>query len=217
MKDEPFTPQRETFFTNQMEDRRFWLLGFPALLYLWGLARRDPQDIDLALLTLVVAFPVWCAWTLWRVTGRFPAEDSWRAVAVLVYGGAAWLALPFFLLMGANLGLAVFFPLLLAAYCWAFIVAYRPRVQMAPRPRAWLLAGAAVICGLWIAVLVTADAIILRNPDSHAIGMDLDRLFVGLTALLIPLAAFLAVRLTRSALKGFVLPPPITAESLLAD
>jgi hypothetical protein len=215
MQNEPFTPRnpdRSTSLGMQAEK----LVGLPPLFFAFGLYKNDPDMYAIAFITWAIGYFVWGLWALWRVADRFPRDDVWRAVAILVYGGAPWLVAPLpGALIGGRAGACIAFLPIFAGGVWAFVTAGNLSPDPpAPQRRAWLLWGSTAICALWAGVGGLVSALLITHPHSDG---TVYYPFVGLAAAIglanLPLAALLG----RSAFRGFTPHWPLTAESLLAD
>jgi hypothetical protein len=216
MKNEPFTPPPNTALSVEWMQDRDELVGLPALIYLWGAFSGSVEILGWALAIWALGFAVWCLWTCWKAADRWPKEDTWRAVATLVYGGAPWLLSP---VVGAirpeRLGLTLAFPLIFVPAIWAIFLARRRGLPLLPpKRRARFVGGAAALSGVWIVVLALLAMVFWdRGSQSQFASQPLADLFVALTLI----AAFLAVQLGRNAIKGFTPHRPLTAEAILAD
>lgn len=212
MKYEPFTTPPDPWTRAVWENDRVEILLLPVLVWFVGLFQRDGALSVLALMAWAVAFGIWCLWTMWRVTDRFPADDNWRAVATLVYGGAAWLLLPAISFLPEALRRVIAFPFVFAPGAWALIAARRPRLPPLRRGRrAILLAGAALVSLAWVVVFAAAAWLRRRSP---AVAPAFPS---WLAIPVIPLGLFLATMLARSAARGFTPKRQPTAESLLSE
>ena len=204
MKNEPFTPPPNQWMKWTWQYDRDELVLLPVGVYLWGLFHWDTESFGWAMALWGLAFIIWCLWTTWRVADRDPKEDVWRAVATLVYGGGAWLLAVPASRLPLPLGLAIAFPVVFALTIWAIVAARRKGLALLPRRRrAWLLGGAAALCGLWAAL---AGALLITD------GRD----FRWVAALIIAINTALGVLLIRQAIRGFSPPPPMTTEAILA-
>lgn len=192
----------------------FRLFLFPGIAYAAGLISGSDIAHVVALLSWPVIFLCSALWGVWRITDRQPADDLWRAVAIYVFGSAAWLLVP--ILYGftpsASVFYAVTFPLVFALGCWALIAARREDPPaLPPSRRAAMLWIAILVCAIWMLALAAPIYGHLRRPDVWPTQL------VWIGAPLIALNLFVAVGLGRSARKGYVRGRPLTAESLLAD
>lgn len=204
MKNEAFTPPPNPWLRWQWQYDRDELVVLPAGLYVWGLIRWNAEILGWAIGLWVLGFVIWSLWTTWKVADRYPKEDAWRAVAILVYAGGAWLLAVPTSLLPAALGLAIAFPVVFVLTMAAIVAARRK--GLAPLPhgrRVWLLGGAAGVCGLWA---VLAGTLLVRDAQ--------DFRWVAL-----PIIAFnivLGLLLVRHAIKGFTPPLAMTTEAILA-
>ncbi|HZZ70437.1 MAG TPA: hypothetical protein VFE18_19885, partial [Phenylobacterium sp.] len=90
MKNNSLASVSDRYMSYVWYDDRQEVLLLPVLLYVWGLVKQDSLFLGFAALLWMAGYAIWCLWTLWKVSERFPAEDNWRAIAVLVYGGTSW-------------------------------------------------------------------------------------------------------------------------------
>ena len=213
MRNDPFTPPPNPWIQNIWTEDRVELVALPALLWAIGVFRGDRAMLGLALAIWAVGFAIWCLWTMWRVTDRVPADDVWRALATLVYGGAPWLlALPSFVWLPKRYWLPLALPVLLVLGVWSLVAARRRYPPAMPgRRRPLMLWGAAVLCLVW-AALFAGLAVVYARRSAPAVAF-----LPWIAAPMVLLDLVLAVQLGRSALRGFTPGRPLTAESLLAD
>ena len=135
-------------------------LALPPILYVFGLLQADQELIGIALWVWALGVLAWTPWIVIRVLMNDPPGDGWRAVAILGFGLDPWAFFPPLLgLLSTFEGQAVAFPVVfiwsaaamaMAAWGW-------PRIKTEAGRRR-LLAGAALVYGLWAAALFTAIA-----------------------------------------------------------
>lgn len=171
-----------------------WLL-IPMVLWPVGVLQRDAEALAIALGVWLLTYPLYGAWSLWRIKDADPKTDLWRPIALLVLG-----ALPFlgFIPLAFAFSKPVFAALILVSYV-AGVAALSTARYGWPRRRLGHLMAAGALAAFLLAIAAGAGAVLIAVAASRSRPVAFDFIFGGAGLALALVMGWLAIGLARAA------------------
>jgi hypothetical protein len=174
-------------------ERSVWLLA-PLAFWAVGVAQRSVEAVAIALGAWILSYPIYGAWSLWRIRDADPKADLWRPAALLTLGVVPFAGLAPLFYFPSPAGFEV---LVLVIYLVGVSALIAARSGWPQAPSRKLIAAAAAVAYLLAGLSITA-VIRLAVAASRSRIVVWDIVFGGGGAAFALVLGLLGIGLTRT-------------------